>query len=102
MTNKETKAVFDRLARRYLQEMIGAERPAGLNEIDAATLVWRICYDPGRKAQKVRMIWRIAFQSAEQALADSGLQRRNCWYILPPLAATVAEGQDPARSLLTA
>lgn len=84
MTNKETRAVFDRLARRYVKEMVGADRlPVGLDKIDAMTVVWRIFYG---KPSNMRMIWRIAHNAAAQALAESGLPRIGGMYVLPPLA----------------
>lgn len=82
MTNKETRAVFDRLARRYIKEMIGADRPADADKIDATTVVGGILCG---KPRDMRMIWRIAHDAAAQALAESGLPRIGGMYILPPV-----------------
>lgn len=82
MTNKETRAVFDRLARRYVRGIIGEDRPVGLNQIDATSVAWHIF---NNKPLGVRMIWRIAYDAAAQALAESGLSRIDGMYVLPPL-----------------
>ena len=81
MTNKETRTVFDRLARRYIKEMIAADRPADADKIDSTTVVWRICHG---KPRNIRMIWRIAHDAAEQVLAESGLPMIDGMYVLPP------------------
>lgn len=80
MTNKETREVFDLLARRYVKEIIGECRPVGADKIDAMTVAWRIFHG---KPPNMRMIWRIAHDSAEKALADSGLPRIDGMYVLP-------------------
>ena len=80
MTNKETRAVFDRLARRYIKEMIAADRPADADKIDSTTVKWRICHG---KPRNIRMIWQIAHDAAEQALAESGLPMIDDMYVLP-------------------